>query len=59
MHLRIIELTATKYQELKNSYEKVKSSAYLKKSHMALLKSEGRISLNVGQIVEAHQISVK
>ncbi len=58
MHLRTIELTATQYQELKNGYEKGKSSAYRKRCHMVLLKSEGRTSADVGQIVGTHQISV-
>jgi len=58
MHLRTIELTATQYQELKNGYEKGKSSAYRKRCHIVLLKSEGRTSADVGQIVGTHQISV-
>ena len=58
MHLRKIELTSTQYQELKNGYEKGKSSAYRKRCHIVLLKSEGRTSLDVGQIVGTHQISV-
>lgn len=58
MHLRTIELTSTQYQELKNGYEKGKSSAYRKRCHMVLLKSEGRTSLDIVQIVGAYQISV-
>ena len=58
MHLRTIELTATQYQELKDGYEKGKSSAYRKRCHIVILKSEGRTSLDVGQIVGTHQISV-
>lgn len=58
MHLRTIELTSTQHQELKTGYEKGKSSAYRKRCHIVLLKSEGRTSLDVGQIVGTHQISV-
>lgn len=58
MHLRTTELTATQYEELKNGYEKGKSSAYRKRCHIVILKSEGRTSLDVGNIVGLHQISV-
>lgn len=58
MHLRTIELAATQYEELKKGYEKGKSSAYRKRCHLVILKSEGRTSLDVGQIVGLHQISV-
>lgn len=58
MYLRTIELTSGQYQELKKGYEKGKSSAYRKRCHLVLLKSEGRTSEDVGQIVGLHQISV-
>ena len=58
MHLRTIKLTPPEYQALKSGYEKGKSSAYRKRCHLVILKSEGRTSIDVGQIIGLHQISV-
>ena len=58
MYLRTIELSVNQHQELKDGYETGKSSAYRKRCHIVLLKSEGRTSLDVGNIVGLHQISV-
>lgn len=58
MYLRTIDLTPSQYSELKLGYEKDKSSTFRKRCHIILLKSEGRTSKDVEQIVGLHQITV-
>jgi len=58
MGLRIIKLSKKERESLVLGYEKGKSSAYRKRCHIILLKSDGRSSKDVGSIVGCCDVSV-
>lgn len=55
---RTIELTLEEKQALEAGYETGKSHAFRKRCQLILLKSQGRTSKDVGQIVGMNQVSV-
>lgn len=58
MNIRSIVLTNQQREELKVGYEQGKSSAFRKRCHAVLLKSERRTSKDVGCILSMHAVSV-
>lgn len=58
MNLRTLKLSKQERELLKKGYETGKSSAFRKRCHLVLLKSEGRTSKDVGLIIGLHEISV-
>lgn len=55
---RIIELTASERLALEKGYRTGKTHSYRKRCQAIVLKSEGRLSFEVGQIVGMHEVSV-
>lgn len=55
---RTVELSIEEKQALESGYQTVKSHAFRKRCQLVLLKSQGRTSKDVGQIVEMNQVSV-
>lgn len=55
---RTVELSVAEKQALEEGYRSGKSHAFRKRCQLVLLKSQGRTSKDVGQIVEMNQISV-
>ncbi|WP_162053537.1 helix-turn-helix domain-containing protein, partial [Pontibacter pamirensis] len=56
--IRTIELSAAHRQELEQGYRSGKSHAFRLRCHLVLLKSEGRTSEQVAQIVKVNPVTV-
>lgn len=56
--IRTIELNQKERLALQSGYRTGKTHSYRKRCHSILLKSEGRLSYEVGQIVGMHEVSV-
>lgn len=56
--IRIIELSELERKELTKVYQGGKSHAFRKRSHMVLLKSEGRSSKDISKIIDTVEASV-
>ncbi len=55
---RTVELSAEEKQALEEGYRSGKSHGFRKRCQLVLLKSQGRTSKDVGQIIEMNPISV-
>ena len=56
--IRTIDLSAAQRQELEQGYRSGKSHGFRLRCHLVLLKSEGRTSEQVAQIVKANPVTV-
>jgi len=56
--IRTIELTADQQKALQEAYRSGKTHAFRQRCQLVLLKSEGRTSKEVGQIIKINQLSV-
>ncbi len=56
--IRTIELTIEQEKALQEGYQKGKTHAFRKRCQLVLLKSEGRTSKEVSQIIKMNEISI-
>ena len=56
--IRQIELSKEERHVLNKGYSKGSRHAFRKRSHVVLLKAEGRPSKDIGRIVQMHEVSV-
>ena len=56
--IRTIELSSAARQELEQGYRSGERHAFRQRCHLVLLKSEGRTSEQVGQLLRIHPVSV-
>ncbi len=56
--IRTIELTVEQEKALQEGYQKGKTHAFRKRCQLVLLKSEGRTSKEVSQIIKMNEISI-